>query len=368
MTQREQQILDWITEDPMISQEALAERAGITRSSVAVHISNLMKKGHIVGRGYILPAGGYVVVAGAVNVDIGGQSAGPLVGRDSNPGKVTVSMGGVGRNIAHNLRLLGVKVSLLTALGEDPHAGQVMDSCERLGIDLSRALHVPGGTTSTYLFLSDETGDMALAVSDMGIYEELTPAYFARHQGYLNGAALVVADANLPAGALAYLADHCTAPLLVDPVSTVKAEKVRPILGKLHTLKPNRMEAESLSGMKITDRASARRAAEKLLETGLERVFISLGEEGVLPPITNGTCGSRAVLPRCTAPPGQGMPLLQPWDGHSWRERTWLTAPGPPTPRRPSRWKEKKPSIPHSPRTRYSSGCKNRRKEYESVS
>ena len=53
MTQREQQILDWITEDPMISQEALAERAGITRSSVAVHISNLMKKGHIVGRGYI---------------------------------------------------------------------------------------------------------------------------------------------------------------------------------------------------------------------------------------------------------------------------------------------------------------------------
>ena len=56
---------------------------------------------------------------------------------------------------------------------------------------------------------------------------------------------------------------------------------LRPILGKLHTLKPNRMEAESLSGMKITDRASARRAAEKLLETGLERVFISLGEEGV---------------------------------------------------------------------------------------
>lgn len=107
------------------------------------------------------------------------------------------------------------------------------------------------------------------------------PLTLPGHQGYLNGASLVVADANLPAGALAYLADHCTAPLLVDPVSTVKAEKVRPILGKLHTLKPNRMEAESLSGMKITDRASARRAAEKLLETGLERVFISLGEEGV---------------------------------------------------------------------------------------
>lgn len=281
MTQRERQILDWITQDPMITQEALAERAGIARSSVAVHISNLMKKGHIVGKGYILPQVGYVAVAGAVNVDIGGQSAGPLVGRDSNPGTVTVSMGGVGRNIAHNLRLLGVKVSLLTALGEDPHAGQVTESCERLGIDLSRALHVPGGTTSTYLFLSDETGDMALAVSDMGIYDQLTPAYFTRHQGFLNGASLVVADANLPAEALAYLADHCTAPLLVDPVSTVKAEKVRPILGKIHTLKPNRMEAEYLSGVKITDRNSAREAAKVLLGTGLQRVFISLGEQGV---------------------------------------------------------------------------------------
>ena len=157
MTQREQQILEWIRQDPMISQEDLAQRAGITRSSVGVHISNLMKKGCILGKGYLLPDSGYVAVAGAVNVDIGGRSAGPLVGRDSNPGTVTVSMGGVGRNIAHNLRLLGVRVSLLTALGEDPHAGQVADSCERLGIDLSRALR-PWGHHIHLPLLSDETG------------------------------------------------------------------------------------------------------------------------------------------------------------------------------------------------------------------
>ena len=56
MTQREQQILEWIRQDPMISQEDLAQRAGITRSSVGVHISNLMKKGCILGKGYLLPA------------------------------------------------------------------------------------------------------------------------------------------------------------------------------------------------------------------------------------------------------------------------------------------------------------------------
>ena len=53
MTQRERQILNWIEADPMISQQELAERAGITRSSVAVHISNLMKKGCIAGKGNV---------------------------------------------------------------------------------------------------------------------------------------------------------------------------------------------------------------------------------------------------------------------------------------------------------------------------
>ena len=43
MTQRERQLLEWIRENPMISQQELADKAGITRSSVAVHISTLIQ-------------------------------------------------------------------------------------------------------------------------------------------------------------------------------------------------------------------------------------------------------------------------------------------------------------------------------------
>ena len=101
VTLRERQILNWIEENPMITQEELARKAGITRSSVAVHISNLMKKGHIAGRGYVLSGSAYVAVVGGVNIDIGGQPFRPLIPQDSNPGRVSVSLGGVGRNIAH---------------------------------------------------------------------------------------------------------------------------------------------------------------------------------------------------------------------------------------------------------------------------
>lgn len=282
MTQRERELLHWIEENPLISQQELADRAGITRSSVAVHISNLMKKGCIAGKGYVLRNPSYAAVVGAVNMDIGGRPTGPrLVGVDSNPGQVRMSLGGVGRNIAHNMSLLGLDVRLLTAFGDDVYAQKIAASCGELGIDISQALTVPGGATSTYLFIADERGDMALAVSDMEIYDHMTPRWLAGREALLQNAQLVVVDTNLPAESLRWLADHVTPPLFVDPVSTAKAEKLRPILGKLHTLKPNRIEAELLSGVSITDGASLDRAARVLLDTGLRRVFISLGADGV---------------------------------------------------------------------------------------
>ena len=281
MTQRERQILQLIESDPMISQQQIAEALGIARSSVAVHISNLMKKGCIAGKGYVLRSGSYAVVVGGVNVDIGGRSFAPLVAADSNPGRVSVSLGGVGRNIAHNMCLMGVEVRLLTAYGDDLNGERVAASCSELGIDLSNALRVPGGTTSTYLYLTDPEGEMALAVSDMGICEKITPAYLAANLAVLQNAQVVVADCNIPAESLQYLAENLTVPLFIDPVSTTKAEKLRPILHKIHTLKPNKLEAELLSGVRIESREDVEKAADRLTELGIHRMFISLGADGV---------------------------------------------------------------------------------------
>ena len=281
MTKRERQLLNWIEENPLISQKELADKAGITRSSVAVHISNLMKKGYITGKGYIVQTAPYVTVVGGVNVDIGGRPEAALVARDSNPGAVHSSLGGVGRNIAHNMALLGLDTRLLTAFGDDLNAQKLAASCGELGIDISQSPVIPGGRTSTYLFINDERGDMALAVSDMEIYRHLTPQALAQRHKLLDASQVVVLDTNIPAESIAWLAENCAAPLFADPVSTAKAVKLKPVLGKLHTLKPNRLEAELLSGVPITGEASLNKAADALLETGLRRVFISLGAEGV---------------------------------------------------------------------------------------
>ena len=281
MTQREQQILQLIEGDPMISQQELAQKLGITRSSVAVHISNLIQKGHIAGRGYVLGGGSYAVVVGGANVDIGGRSRAPLVAADSNPGAITLSLGGVGRNIAHNLRLMGPDVKLLTAYGEDMNGTHLETSCTQLGIDLKHALKLPGQRTSTYLYIADPAGEMALAVSDMAICDRITPQYLGDNLGVLRGARVVAADTNIPRESLEYLAKNCAVPLFVDPVSTTKAEKLRDLLPCIHTLKPNRLEAELLSGVPIREKADVAKAARVLLDAGVQRLFISLGAEGV---------------------------------------------------------------------------------------
>ena len=56
-------------------------------------------------------------VIGGLNADIWGRPSSPIILRDSNPGSVTLTPGGVGRNIAHDLCLLGLDVSLVSFVG-----------------------------------------------------------------------------------------------------------------------------------------------------------------------------------------------------------------------------------------------------------
>ena len=257
ITERERQLLEWIAENPLISQQELANKAGITRSSVAVHISNLMKKGFIQGKGSILQRSPYAVVIGAVNIDMAGMPYHKPVDRDSNPGTVRMSLGGVGRNIAHNLALLDVEVKFITAFGEDVHAGEIQHSCREHGIDITHSRSVSGASTSTYMFITDENGDMQLAVSDMEIYSYLTPEYMASKLDVINNASLCVIDTNLPEETIRYLCENCTVPIFADPVSTAKAVKLLPVLGKIHTIKPNMLEAALLTGIPVTVTRSA---------------------------------------------------------------------------------------------------------------
>lgn len=277
MTERERELLGWIRENPMISQHELAQRAGITRSSVAVHISNLMKKGLIRGKGYVLQTSPYVAVCGGTGLEIACRSASTLPLRGENAGSVRIAPGGTGRNIAHGLSLLGTDVKLITAFGEDSSAEELRRSCRELGIDVTAALTVTGGATSMRVSLAEQGAEAQLAVSDTALLAHITPDFLTGRMDFMNHAQLCIVDASLPQETLEFLLQSCKAPLFVELASTAGAAKLRGLLRGIHTLLPNMAEAELLTGCRTPDAAAAR-----LLAQGVQRVFLTLGDAGVL--------------------------------------------------------------------------------------
>lgn len=222
-----------------------------------------------------------VYVIGAVNMDLSGTPAAPLRAGDSNPGRISLSPGGVGRNIAENLSLLGRKVSLITIMGEDAYADIIREHCRNAGIDLQYSFTDPMGRTSAYLCINEENGDLNVAVSDMAICDELTPDKLEPLLPLLNHGSMVIADANLPEETIAWIAGHVTAPLAADPVSMSKAGRLKPLLPRLALLKPNVPEAELLTGMTVQGDGDLSRIADALHRLGVRRVYISLGGRGV---------------------------------------------------------------------------------------
>lgn len=219
-------------------------------------------------------------VVGAANIDIGGFPEGVMAMRDSNPGRIRMSSGGVGRNIACNLAKLGVQTQLVAALGGDAFAAVIRADCALAGVRLDHALAFEGAASSSYLFIADEGGDMQLAINDMGICARITPEALEGRIDMLNGMDAVVIDANLPEESVAWLAQNVRTPLLADAVSAAKAHRLLPALNGLCALKANAIEAATLTGLPVHDRASASAAARRLVAMGAHRAFITLGERG----------------------------------------------------------------------------------------
>ena len=224
---------------------------------------------------------GYVAGIGGANIDLHGRADGPVLLRDSNPGTLHLSMGGVMRNILENLARLGVAVKPATVVGDDPYGQMLRMGCRSLGMDVQWMRTRPGQHTSSYVSILDEGGDMLLAMSDMHILKELDGGFVESCLPMLDQADLVVCDGNLSASALERLTEACTRPLVLDPVSTSWARALEPLIGRFHTIKPNRMEMEILAGGTIRDRQDLMDASSKLLARGVKRIYVSLGADGL---------------------------------------------------------------------------------------
>ena len=135
----------------------------------------------------------YIVGVGAANLDLNGASCAPLHLRDSNPGHISLSAGGVTRNVCENLARLGADVKLLSCVGDDVFGSYIRRSCVEAGIDIRYLHEARGAHSSIYLSILDADGDMLVGMSDMRIVQQDLPAdYLPSQKQLIQGAKVSV--------------------------------------------------------------------------------------------------------------------------------------------------------------------------------
>jgi len=285
LTPQEAAVLEQISRNPFAGQQEIADALGVARSTVAAHIVQLMKRGQILGRGYFLPGPGHVVCIGGAVSDRKYRALGPVEMETSNPVESFHSHGGVARNVAENLALLGARPGFVSIVGADQTGQSLLEHLRSRGVDVSRVITAPGHTTAEYGAILNQRGDLVLGIADMGIFDLLTPEALSRIWSHFAAASWIFADTNLPAETMVSLIQRQGGglyKLAVDGVSTTKARKLPKDLSGIDLLFLNADEAAAVLGQaRATSIEGALDAARALCARGAARAQVSIGSVGL---------------------------------------------------------------------------------------
>lgn len=182
-----------------------------------------------------------IVVIGLSNIDYMGFPFNKLIPKDSNLGTVTISFGGVGRNICENLLRLGHKITFMTCIGKDTNGENLEKELVSLGCNIIKPL--TDKPSASYLCINDEKNDMALALCDESIASELNIDFLDKNREVLEKSEYIVLDANLKEEVIDYITKtYSHKKLIADGISTVKVRRFKNSLNRLYLLKVNSME------------------------------------------------------------------------------------------------------------------------------
>ncbi|SDR46434.1 pseudouridine kinase [Rhizobiales bacterium GAS191] len=295
--QQEQAVLDAITANPFAGQQEIAASLGLARSTIAAHIVQLVQKGYVLGRGYVLPKNERIVCLGGATVDRKYYTARPLIPETSNPVEGHRSYGGVARNVAENLARLGVDVSLISILGDDEAGNAVLRHLHDLGVDASRVVTTREKPTAEYVAVLGPDRGLVLGLADMDIFGLLTTAHIERAWPHLASASWVLADCNMPGDVLAHLVRRrqgARFKLALDAVSTPKVRRLPQDLTGIDLLFLNKDEADAyLEDATLTPAE----AAKALRARGAREVVLTLGARGAVVAAGHGAVETLAAVP-----------------------------------------------------------------------
>jgi len=205
--------------------------------------------------------------------------------------------GGKGSNQAVAAARAGAKVAFISKLGPDPFGEMARTLYREEGIDTQYVFSTPNPTGAAAILIDAAKGENAIIVVP-GACFVLTPVEVDQATALIASSSIFIAQLELPLSTVEHglkLAHSNGVPTILNPApAAALPEAIYPLCDYLT---PNETEAAALTGIPVTDLASAERAAIALLSRGVRNVILTLGAQGAL--IKNGTLTRR--IPAVTA-------------------------------------------------------------------
>ncbi len=198
----------------------------------------------------------------------------------TNDAIVTKTAGGVSRNIAHQLALLGVPVQLISVFGDDSDGGWLKQVCTNAGVKLDASI-TKEGLSGKYTGILNADGSLFSAFLTNAANQLITPEHLANHRALLKTASYLMADANINVDTAEWLlsfSNETGIPFIIEPVSVPPAKKFQAVnLIGLYLITPNEDELPALCSEKAF---FTQQQIEELLLRGVQNIWLHNGQYG----------------------------------------------------------------------------------------
>ncbi len=229
---------------------------------------------------YICNMSNPVICIGAAFVDELFHAKEEMLLATTNDAVVTKTAGGVSRNIAHQLALLGVPVQLISVFGNDSDGSWLKQVCTSAGVKLDAAI-TKEGLSGKYTGILNADGSLFSAFLTNAANHLITPEHLLKQKDLLKTASYLLADANINVDTAEWLlafSNDTGIPFILEPVSVPPARKYKDVnLSGLYMITPNEDELPVL----CSEQASmTQMQIQELLGKSVQNIWLHNGKMG----------------------------------------------------------------------------------------
>jgi ribokinase len=222
-----------------------------------------------------------ILVLGSSNTDMVIKTENfPRPGETLLGGSFFMFPGGKGANQAVAASRLGGNVTFIAKVGNDIFGEQALEQFKKEGINTNFIIKDLKNPSGVALITVDGKGENTIVVAQ-GSNGALTPGDLQHAEKEFEKHDIILTQLETPIETvvhIATLAARYKKKFILNPAPAMQLPA--DLFRHLYIISPNKSETEALTGIEIKNIAAAKKAANKLIEKGVQHVVITLGAEG----------------------------------------------------------------------------------------